>query len=128
MRARGTFEIDGWEEEPYDERDGVRLTRTRVTKTFRGEVEGTSTAELLMAYDVADEGVAYAGLERVIASIAGRDGSFVLQHAAGPSGASWSVVPGTGTGGLAGLAGDAAITAEPDGGHSFALDYSLGEG
>ena len=41
---------DGEEaEEPYDERDGVRLSRTRVVKTFRGEIEGESTAELLMA-------------------------------------------------------------------------------
>jgi hypothetical protein len=38
--AAGTFEIDSWEEEPYDEREGARLTRTRLTKTFRGDVEG----------------------------------------------------------------------------------------
>lgn len=124
-RATGTFEIDFWEEGPYDERDGVKLTRTRVTKTFRGEVEGTSTAELLMTY-VADEGVAYVGLERITGSVRGRAGSFVLHHTAGPSGASWTVVPGTGTGELAGLAGEATITIETDGGHSFALDYDLG--
>lgn len=125
MRAKGTFEIDSWEEKPYDERDGTKLTRTRVTKTFRGDVEGTSIAELLMAY-VADEGVAYVGLERVVVSVNGRAGSFVLHHNAGPSGASWSVVPGTGTGELAGLAGEATITVGSDGGHSFALDYDLG--
>ena len=124
-RATGTFEIDSWEEEPYDERDGVKLTRTRATKTFRGEVEGTSTAELLMTY-VADEGVAYAGSERITGSVHGRAGSFVLHHTAGPSGVSWSIVPGTGTGELAGLAGEATITVGSDGGHSFALDYDLG--
>jgi hypothetical protein len=32
---------DGEEaEEPDDERDGVRLSRTRVVKAFRGEIEG----------------------------------------------------------------------------------------
>ena len=47
-QASGTFDIDSWEEQPYDERDGVKLSRTRVTKTFHGEIEGQSTAELLM--------------------------------------------------------------------------------
>lgn len=125
QHAAGTFEIDNWDETPYDERDGVKLARTRVTKTFRGEVEGTSTAELLMTY-VADEGVAYVGLERITGSVHGQAGSFVLHHTAGSSGASWTVVPGTGTGKLAGLAGEATITVGSDGGHSFALDYDLG--
>lgn len=125
MQATGTFEINGWDERPYDESGGVRLVRTRVTKTFRGEVEGTSTAELLMTF-VADEGVAYVGLERFAASVDGRDGSFVLRHAAGPSGASWDVVRGTGAGGLVGLSGEATIMVGPDGGHSFTLDYQLG--
>lgn len=35
--AAGTFEIESWEEEPYDEREGAKLTRTRLTKTFRGD-------------------------------------------------------------------------------------------
>jgi uncharacterized protein DUF3224 len=39
----GTFEIGTWDEKPYDEQEGARLTRTRVTKTYRGDVEGKST-------------------------------------------------------------------------------------
>ena len=27
--AAGTFEIESWEEEPYDEREGAKLSRTR---------------------------------------------------------------------------------------------------
>jgi Protein of unknown function (DUF3224) len=46
-RATASFDITTWDEEPYDERDGVRLSRTRVVKAFRGEIEGESTAELL---------------------------------------------------------------------------------
>lgn len=68
--AKATFEIDSWEEAPYDEKEGVKLTRTRVTKTFHGEVEGQSTAELLMAY--AQEGsAAYVGFERVVGTVQG---------------------------------------------------------
>lgn len=48
-RATGTFTIDSWEAEPYDERDGTKLTRTRATKTFHGKIVEQSTAELLMA-------------------------------------------------------------------------------
>ncbi|MFL5792882.1 MAG: DUF3224 domain-containing protein [Actinomycetota bacterium] len=45
-RATASFDITTWDEEPYDERDGVRLSHTRVVKAFRGEIEGESTAEL----------------------------------------------------------------------------------
>jgi Protein of unknown function (DUF3224) len=36
------------------------------------------------------------------------------------------VVPDSGTGQLRGLRGDADIGVEPDGGHTFRLDYELG--
>ena len=39
-RATASFEITVWDEQPYDEQDGIRLSRTRVVKRFRGEVEG----------------------------------------------------------------------------------------
>jgi hypothetical protein len=126
--AAGTFEIESWEEEPYDEREGAKLTRTRLTKTFRGDVEGESTAELLMAYAAEEGSAAYVGFERVVGCVHGRSGSFVLHHTASSGGepsASWSVVPGSATGELRGLRGVAQIINEPDGGHSFALDYDL---
>ncbi len=129
--AAGTFEIDSWEEEPYDEREGARLTRTRLTKTFSGDVEGESTAELLMAYAAEEGSAAYVGFERVVGRIHGCSGSFVLHHTASSDGsrgepsATWSVVPGLGTGELRSLRGEARIINEPDGGHSFTLDYNF---
>jgi hypothetical protein len=39
--------------------------------------------------------------------------------------ASWSVVPGSGTGEPWGLCAEARISAEPNGGHPFALDYAF---
>jgi hypothetical protein len=129
MRATGTFEIGDWDEEPYDERGGVKLARTRVTKVFRGDVEGESVADLLMAYGAEEGSAAYAGFERVVGSVHGRSGSFVLHHSAtmtrGEGESSLSVVPDSGTGELRGLRGDARITREPGGGHSFTLDYDL---
>ncbi len=127
--AMGTFEIESWEEEPYDEREGARLTRTRLTKTFNGDVEGVSTTDLLLAYGAEEGSAAYVGFERVVGSIHGRSGSFVLHHTAttSPDGrsATWTVVPDTGTGELRGLRGEAEISVGPDGGHSFSLDYDL---
>ena len=128
-RATGTFEIGTWDEQPYDEREGARLTRTRLTKTFRGDVDGESTAEMLMAYAAEEGSAAYAGFERVVGRVHGRSGSFVLHHSAtssaGPRGersATLSVVPDSGTGELR---GEATISVAPDGGHSFTLDYAF---
>lgn len=128
-RATGTFEIKRWDEAPYDEWRGTRLTRTHVTKTFHGDIEGESTAELLMAYGSEEGSAAYVGFERITGRVDGRSGSFVLHHTATGSRngqtASWSVVPDSATGELLGLRGEAQISVEPDGGHSFTLDYDL---
>ncbi len=129
--AAGTFEIEVWEETPYEERANVKLTRTHVAKTFHGDIEGTSTAELLMAYGSVDGSAAYTGFERIDCGVHGRSGSFVLHHTAtsdashGPPTATWSVVPDSGTSELRSLRGEALISRSPDGEHTFTLDYNL---
>lgn len=127
--AAGTFEIETWDEKPYDEHEGTKLTRTRLTKTVHGDVEGTSTTELLMAYGAVDGSAAYVGFERIVGRVPDRSGSFVLHHTAsgsrGTRSASWPVVPDSGTGELRGLRGEAQISIDPDGGHSFTLDYDF---
>ena len=128
-RATASFEITSWDEQPYDERDGVKLSRTRVVKSFRGEIEGESTAELLMAL-AGEDSAAYVGMERVSGRVNGRQGSFVYLHSATATGgsrsASWEVVAGSGTGELAGISGRIGIDILPDGGHVVTLDYELG--
>lgn len=127
--ASATFEIDRWDEQPWDDGLGARLTRTHVTKTFSGDIEATSTSELLMAYAQDTGSRAYVGFERITGTLAGRTGSFVLHHTATASGAghavSWSIVPDTGTGGLEGIRGEAQIYVASDGRHSITLDYEL---
>ena len=127
-QATGTFTIDSWEDEPFGARDGVTLGRVRATKTFSGEIAGTSTAALVMAG--AQEGsAAYVGLEQVVASVQGRSGSFVLQHSAtmtkDSQSLSLTVVPDSGTGELLGLRGEARIDIDAEGGHTLILDYDL---
>lgn len=129
--ASGTFEISGWEETPFDERDGAKLIRTSITKTFHGDIEGESAGEFLMAHGQDEGSAAYAGFERIVGRVNGRSGSFVLHHNAisdGPGGAlsaAWSVLPDSGTGELRGVRGEARITREPDGTHTYTLDYEL---
>jgi hypothetical protein len=127
--ATATFEIDSWDERPWDDGIGAKLSRARVTKTFSGDIEGTSVAELLLAYAHETASRAYVGFERITAAVNGRLGSFVLHHTATASGfghaVSWSIVPDTGTGGLERISGEAQIVPKPGGSHELTLDYEL---
>lgn len=117
------FEITGWEE--TDLVDGeVRVYRTDVTKTFSGDLEGTSEAWLVMNTTPSGP-AAYVGLEVLEVSIGELRGTFVLKHDAlttdeGPQ-ADWTVVPGSGTGDLAGITGTADIERHDDGSHTLTL-------
>ena len=84
-RATASFEITTWDEQAYDKQDGIKLSRTRVVKTFRGEIQGESTAELLMAV-AGQDSAAYVGVERVTGRVDGRQGSFVYLHTATAAG------------------------------------------
>jgi Protein of unknown function (DUF3224) len=122
-----TFEITGWDETRYDEpAEGPPLARATVRKRFSGPLEGTSTAELLTAQG--DEGAGYLASERVEGTLEGRTGTFVLQHGgvgdeAGQH-AFGHIVPGSGTGELRGLRGEA-VFAHDDAGARVTLTYTL---
>ena len=114
-KATGTFTIKSWDEQPFAEVEAApKLTQARVTTTYAGDLDGEGTSTLVMAYDGADAG--YAGYERVVGSLGGRSGSFVLRLAGGfEQGAArtgWTVVEGSGTGELAGLQGEGGYVAK----------------
>ena len=114
-KATGSFTIKSWDEQPFAEVEGApRLTQARVTTTYAGDLDGEGTSTLVMAYDGAD--ASYAGYERVVGSLGGRSGSFVLRLAGGfEQGAArtdWTVVEGSGTGELAGLQGKGGYVAK----------------
>jgi hypothetical protein len=123
-RANSSFTIDNRDAEPTPW-EGGQMSRTRLTKTFTGDLVGTSVVEAIML-GMEDGGPAvYVGVEQFDCALHGRKGTFLLTHSATMHGAdsasSWTVVPGSGTGELAGLDGDAEITPE----HDFLLDYTL---
>ena len=127
------FDVTGWEASPYDaDVPGPRLSRVTVRKTYRGALSGDSVGELLMC--IADEndltvGAGYVISERVIGSLDGRGGSFVMQHwgvsGNGAQTTAGHIVPGSGTGELTALTGTLTIAVGDDGAHTLALEYSL---
>ncbi|MBX6385806.1 MAG: DUF3224 domain-containing protein [Microbispora sp.] len=124
--ATGNFDITGWNDLATREKEGATFGRSHITKTFHGDLVGTSTTEILTV--VTPEGpAAYVGVEHFEGTLHGRKGTFALQHSAashnGQSWLKWQIVPTSGTGELAGLTGEGTIHA--DDGHRYVLDYTL---
>ena len=115
-RATGTIEVAQWSPTAYDTlEDGPTLVRIDVVETFHGDIDGEGCAQLLQALHP-DGSASFVGLERVTGTVAGRQGTFVLQDAGtldatGRVEGTWTVVAGSATGGLAGLRGRGGFTA-----------------
>ncbi|GII32813.1 DUF3224 domain-containing protein [Planotetraspora mira] len=127
--ATGMFDITGWEEVATEEKTGATIGRTRISKAFRGDLEGTSTTEIMTVGTEAGP-AAYVGIEHVEGTLGGRKGTFVLQHSAGGDDDGkpwmrWLIVSTSGTGELTGLRGEGRIEILEDGGHAYTLDYAV---
>lgn len=132
MHARGTFEVALTPVDLHQKVDGLdgSLGRMSIDKRFRGDIEGTSVGEMLTAFGgTGVKGSAgYVAVERVTGTLAGRRGSFILQHSAtmnrGVPQQAIVVVPDSGTGELVGLTGSLTITIVA-GEHAYDLAYAL---
>jgi hypothetical protein len=129
QNANARFAIKSWDEKPYSEGpDLPKLTRATVTKTFTGDIEGEGRVEYLMMYR-SDGSATFVGLERVDGRIGDKAGSFVLKRTGSFEGGlaqeSYSVVPGSATGDLRGLAGDGSSSVGHGMEHPFVLNYEL---
>ena len=107
------FALKTWDEKPYNEVEGeLKMTRTSVSYTYQGDIEGDSTLDYLMVYRP-DESGSFVGLERIIGRVAGRAGSFVIQHTGTFNktevDSTFFVVPNSGTGELVDLRGEGEI-------------------
>lgn len=103
--------------------------RMVLDKQFHGALQGASEG-MMLAVRTDEEGSAgYVALERVTGTLDGREGTFVLQHSGimdrGAKRLVIDVVPGTGTGGLAGLRGTMGIVIT-EGKHEYEFEYELG--
>lgn len=120
--AIAAFTLDKWEPQATDKTAGVEFARVAIAKTFTGEVEGTSTVELLTA--VNETSRAYVAFERLDVAVHGRRGTFVLHHTASDAGMTLRILTGSGSGELDGITGVAEIVND-DGDHTFTLTYEL---
>ncbi len=106
--AEGTFEPSHWEEHTVHEvDDGPKLTRADVQNRYAGDLAADATLTYLMVY-LGEEG-SFAGFEQVTGRLGGHEGGFVVRHdgtfAHDMIRGTLSVVPGSGTAGLAGIEG-----------------------
>ena len=107
---------------------GVTLARMSIDKIFQGELEAVSKGEMLSALTSVNGSAGYVAIEQVVGSLAGKKGSFVLQHFGimrdGDNRLVLEVIPDSGTGELKGLQGKMDIRIEDDN-HFYDFDYSL---
>jgi hypothetical protein len=127
MNARGPFEVKLTPQPLSYDAGGAMLARMTLDKQFHGDLEAMSAGEMLSAGSAAGSG-GYVAIERVSGTLAGRRGSFVLQHSAtmnrGVPSLSITVVPDSATGELTGLTGAMNIIIEA-GKHSYDFEYAL---
>ncbi|MFE6523271.1 DUF3224 domain-containing protein [Streptomyces sp. NPDC057794] len=117
----GHFTFADWQErligpEGADEGTAPRLAHAAVRNTFSGGIEAAGThCEYSIVYVTAKTG-SFSGMELLTGRVDGREGSFAVEERGrfdedGTVHCSFEVVPGSGSGELAGLKGKGGFTA-----------------
>jgi carboxypeptidase T len=126
-KASGTFDVTLAPLKANEDGD-VLMGRMSIDKIFHGDLEGTSKGQMLTGGDYTKGSAGYVAIERVIGTLNGKDGAFILQHSAtmhaGTQSMSITIVPGSGTGALTGISGTFEIIIEGKK-HSYVLTYSF---
>ena len=129
--ATGTFEITRTPHPGYETPQGPIIGRMSFAKTFSGDLQATSTVEMLSAGTDVRGSAGYVAIECVKGTLGGRSGGFILQHFGtmnrGSAELLVAVIPDSGTGELAGLSGQMRIEIVETQ-HSYSFEYQLGAG
>lgn len=127
--ATGPFDIQLAPQPLSGIAEATGLGRLSLDKRFDGDLQATSQGEMLSFRSSVQGSAGYVAMETVRGTLQGRSGSFVLQHSAtmerGTPTQSITVVPDSGTEGLAGIAGRMVISIASGGAHSYQFDYEL---
>lgn len=104
-------------------------THYRLDKRYHGDLDATAVG-VMSAHVTRVEGSAgYVAIERVTGTLAGRSGSFVLQHSGlmdrGARDLDIRVIPDSADGELGGLLGRMRIRIEAGGAHFYDFEYLL---
>lgn len=125
--AHGTFTVKVL---PLTPAPAEGLGRYSINKEIHGDLVATTVGEMFSGGDPRQGQAGYVAIEVVTGTLAGKHGSFALQHLgtmdqSGPK-MTVLVVPGSGTGELKGIAGTFTIKIE-NGQHYYDLEYTLPE-
>jgi Protein of unknown function (DUF3224) len=132
-KVSGTFDVKmqpqpAPESTAPDLAPNTTLARLLLDKRYHGELSASGQGQMLSAVTTTPGSAAYVAIEQVSGTLAGKAGSFVLQHTGlmnrGDKQLTITIVPDSGTGQLAGLQGQMDIRIV-DGQHFYDLSYSL---
>jgi hypothetical protein len=130
IHATATIAVSKYEPTAYDATGDTKLTMINVEESFSGDIVATGTARFLQAARP-DGSASFVGMERVVGTVGGKKGSFILQDVGTVAGnqvnGAWSIVPGSGTGELASIAGDGGFLAKLGEHAMVTLDYTIGK-
>jgi len=125
--ATGPFDVNITLQD--DKSDDPLLNRMVLDKRYHGGLEATAKGQMLTAGTEVKGSGAYVAIEKVIGTLKGRTGTFILQHMGTMNQnvpqLTISVVPDSGTDELKGLTGTMTIIIASDGKHSYDFEYIL---
>ncbi|MEO6209638.1 MAG: DUF3224 domain-containing protein [Gemmatimonadaceae bacterium] len=128
QHAKGTFDVKVVPIGTEDKERDPGIGRMSLNKDFQGDFVGSGKGEMLTGGTDVKESGAYVAIERVTGTLQGRTGSFMLAHrgtmARGKYNLEIDIVPDSGTGELAGIAGSLTITIVEKK-HFYELSYTL---
>ena len=129
-RAAGSFEVNVQPLSNAEVSSDAMLGRFLLIKKFSGDLVAEARGQMLSAGTPTKGSAGYVAIDQVTGALDGRKGSFVLQHTGtmnkGAPALSISVVPDSGTAGLAGITGTLTIRIV-DKQHFYDFDYTLPE-
>lgn len=126
--ASGTFDVKVTPRPPFEGPVPSPVGVMAIDKRYHGPLDATAVGEMLAARTESTGAAAYVALERVSGSLDGKTGTFDLAHVGTMTKDSQhlavKIVPGSGTGGLAGINGTLNIRIEGKA-HFYDLEYTL---
>jgi hypothetical protein len=123
--AKGSFNVTIT---PQDTADDAPVARMLLYKEFHGDLEAIAHGEMMAAHEPLTGAGVYVAIDRVAGTLHGKGGSFLIAHRGIRNSESQEleivIVPGSGTGQLAGITGTVGIEiVNKD--HFYSVTYEL---
>jgi hypothetical protein len=124
--AKGSFDVTIT---PQDSADEAPVARMLLYKEFHGDLEAIANGEMMAAHEPLTGAGVYVAIDRVAGTLHGKGGSFLIAHRgirnADGQQLEIVIVPGSGTGQLAGITGTVGIEIVEKK-HYYSVEYELG--